>query len=583
VRFGSNITPEQALEFSDHIILSMGAGAPRTLNIEGRTAIGVRQASDFLMALQLTNAYHPDSLANLQISLPIVVIGGGLTAIDTATEALAYYPLQIEKFLSRYEALLQHHSESKIRHGWNQSMHNMADTWLEHAKILRQVQARGEETLPYLQQWGGCTVMYRKDWQQAPSYIRNHEEVNKALEEGIILTSNHNPTAFISDDDGYVQQIITNQGNYAASTILIAAGTQPNTTLSEEYPALFHKDTNGYFSSKYWQDDKFSTLGDLHPEYSGSVVKAIASAKYGAKSLHTNLQRSNTSVSKTPPQQHELEAEIITINELVDNVYEIGVRSPYAAKNFKAGQFFRLQNYFANAPYKRNTLMAMEGIAVGGCRVVDDVIYTVVRNKGGSTALIPYLKSGEKVIFMGPLGQPIATHTTGKKYLLVGNIAKSTILCAVAKALYLDNEVHHLRSFAEGKPYYQRLYLEYSTRADLFIDEKLLWQQLQSLDLSYYDYIITVGDNRLIRGVADIAPNKTIVLAGMNSPMQCMMKKICSQCLQEVVCKKTGEKKLEYSCFKQIQDARMVNFQALNNRMRQNEVQESIMRQWLAL
>ena len=36
-------------------------------------------------------------------SLPAVVIGGGLTAIDTATELLAYYPVQVEKTLERYE------------------------------------------------------------------------------------------------------------------------------------------------------------------------------------------------------------------------------------------------------------------------------------------------------------------------------------------------------------------------------------------------------------------------------------------------------------------------------------------------
>ena len=66
---------------------------------------GVRQASDFLMALQLTGAAKTESLANLQIRLPIVVIGGGLTAVDTATESLAYYVVQVEKFLKRYELL----------------------------------------------------------------------------------------------------------------------------------------------------------------------------------------------------------------------------------------------------------------------------------------------------------------------------------------------------------------------------------------------------------------------------------------------------------------------------------------------
>ena len=76
---------------------------------------GIRKASDFLMALQLTGAFKRDALPNLQARLPAVVIGGGLTAIDTATELMAYYPVQVEKTLAQYETLVGELGEARVR------------------------------------------------------------------------------------------------------------------------------------------------------------------------------------------------------------------------------------------------------------------------------------------------------------------------------------------------------------------------------------------------------------------------------------------------------------------------------------
>ena len=90
----------------------------------------MRQASDFLMALQLTGAAKTDSVANLQVRLPVVVIGGGLTAIDTATESLAYYAVQVEKFLARYETLVAERGEEAVRAGWTPRRAETAEEFL---------------------------------------------------------------------------------------------------------------------------------------------------------------------------------------------------------------------------------------------------------------------------------------------------------------------------------------------------------------------------------------------------------------------------------------------------------------------
>src|SRR5262249_56504720 len=95
------------------------------------------ETADFMMELQRTGADKTDSLANLQVRLPVVIIGGGLTAIDTATEALAYYPLQVGKFLSRYETLIAERGEAAVRADWTAQDAETASEFIQHAREFR--------------------------------------------------------------------------------------------------------------------------------------------------------------------------------------------------------------------------------------------------------------------------------------------------------------------------------------------------------------------------------------------------------------------------------------------------------------
>ena len=70
-------------------------------------------------------------------------------------------------------------------------------------------------------------------------------------------------------------------------------------------------------------------------------------------------------------------------------------------------------------------------------------------------------------------------------------------------------------------------------------------------------------------------------IASINSPMQCMMKEVCAQCLQKHVDPVSGEETIIFSCFNQDQEMDRVDFANLSARLRQNTVQEKLASMWL--
>ena len=261
IRFGGTITVDDAWKIGfTHIALATGAGKPTLIRLKNNLSRGLRKASDFLMALQLTGAARKESLSNLQISLPAIVIGGGLTAIDTATETLAYYPIQVEKFYENAKALLEIDKDYLINTFDDEEL-SEANIFFEHGKIIHEIRKKAKENnekpdfLPFLKEWGGVTLVYRKNLQSSPAYRLNHEEINEALEEGIKIIENLNPVECILNDYNAIESVRFIDSTRSdkeiilpAKTVFVAAGTSPNITYEKEYPKTFRmQESTGYY------------------------------------------------------------------------------------------------------------------------------------------------------------------------------------------------------------------------------------------------------------------------------------------------------------------------------------------------
>jgi hypothetical protein len=72
-----------------------------------------------------------------------------------------------------------------------------------------------------------------------------------------------------------------------------------------------------------------------------------------------------------------------------------------------------------------------------------------------------------------------------------------------------------------------------------------------------------------------------IGIGSINSPMQCMMKEVCAQCLQKHVDPATGKEEIVFSCFNQDQLLDRMDWGNLAARLRQNTVAEKLTNLWI--
>jgi NAD(P)H-flavin reductase len=392
-------------------------------------------------------------------------------------------------------------------------------------------------------------------------------------------------------------------------------------------------DASGFFTS-YESNGRFvSYYGDNHPRFAGNVVKAMASAKDGYPKVvelfaddlvrvdpSSQAQRDGDWLALGRRMDEEFLAYVEDVVRLTPTIVEVIVRAPAAARHFEPGQFYRLQNFETLAPSVdvdgRPTPLLMEGIALTGAWVDKErgLLSMIALELGTSSRLVAYLRKGEQVVVMGPTGAPTEI-PRDQNVLLLGGGLGNAVLFSIAKAMRDNgNRVIYFAGYKKGEDLFKREEIEAATdqviwstdtgsdiapgrpqdahfrgnivQAMLAYNAGELGEQL--VPLNGVDRLIAIGSDRMMAAVkaarhgalAPFLKKEHVGIGSINSPMQCMMKEVCAQCLQKHVDPLTGKETIIFSCFNQDQELDKVDFPNLAARLRQNTVQEKLSSLW---
>ena len=193
---GKVLTVDELFEMGNEAVyIGSGAGLPRFMNIPGESLKGVYSANEYLTRINLMKAYKKDSKTPIMHSKNVAVVGGGNVAIDSA----------------------------------------------------RCAKRMGAENV---------YIIYRRSMNEMPA---RKEEVEHAIEEGIIFRTLTNPVEILGDETGMVNGVKCVEmelGEPDASgrcrpvekpdselvidvdTVIMAIGTSPNPLIRTTTPGL---------------------------------------------------------------------------------------------------------------------------------------------------------------------------------------------------------------------------------------------------------------------------------------------------------------------------------------------------------
>ena len=243
------------------------------------------------------------------------------------------------------------------------------------------------------------------------------------------------------------------------------------------------------------------------------------------------------------------------------------------------------------------------------------MLSTIVLEMGGSSDLCALLEPGEPVVLMGPTGTPTETPSR-ETVTLVGGGLGNAVLFSIGDALrQAASRVLYFAGYKKLIDRYKEEEIE--AAADVVIwccDEAPGYTPRRPQDRAFVgniveamvayakgefgpqtipfadtDRIIAIGSDRMMAAVgaarhrvlAPFLKPHHFAIGSINSPMQCMMRKSARSVCSGTWIPATGKESFVFSCFNQDQPLDLVDFNCLDQRLKQNSVQQKLTALWI--
>ncbi len=248
---GKTLTIDELFDMGfEALFIGSGAGLPRFMGIPGESLKGVYSANEYLTRINLMKAYQKNSATPIKKSQKVAVVGGGNVAMDAA----------------------------------------------RCAKRL------GADSV---------YIVYRRGMEELPA---RHEEVEHALEEGIIFKTLCNPVEVLGDENGNVygmrcvemtlgepdasgrRRPIVKEGSdfiLDVDTMIMSIGTSPNPLIRNTTPGL---ETNRHGCIVVQNDEGLTSREGIYAggdavTGAATVILAMGAGKNAAKAISEYINK----------------------------------------------------------------------------------------------------------------------------------------------------------------------------------------------------------------------------------------------------------------------------------------------------